>query len=216
MDEDARTIWCGNLSSKCNEEILYELFLQAGPLEKVNIPKDRDGKPKNFGFVTFKHAVSVPYALELLEGTSIYNRSLTIKARQLSTDPPPSSISRNTNLSKLNAVSLFANEVLMGYHMPQVRYNMMPMLLPSSMIPSGIMPYSNKTHGTSYFHGKGDGYSSRNHPYSHDRDNNRDRYSRRDYDHSENKGERRHREREHHRNSGSHRSNSSRSGRNYR
>ena len=28
MDEDARTIWCGNLSEKVTEDVLYELFLQ--------------------------------------------------------------------------------------------------------------------------------------------------------------------------------------------
>lgn len=27
-DEDIRTIWCGNLSTRITEEILYELFLQ--------------------------------------------------------------------------------------------------------------------------------------------------------------------------------------------
>jgi RNA-binding protein 7 len=28
MEEDNRTVWCGNLSEKVTEEILYELFLQ--------------------------------------------------------------------------------------------------------------------------------------------------------------------------------------------
>jgi len=28
MDDDARTIYCGNLTDKVTEEILYELFLQ--------------------------------------------------------------------------------------------------------------------------------------------------------------------------------------------
>lgn len=28
MDEEMRTLWCGNLSEKVTEEILYELFLQ--------------------------------------------------------------------------------------------------------------------------------------------------------------------------------------------
>ncbi|KYN18644.1 hypothetical protein ALC57_09040 [Trachymyrmex cornetzi] len=29
MDEDARTLYCGNLSEKVTEDILYELFLQS-------------------------------------------------------------------------------------------------------------------------------------------------------------------------------------------
>lgn len=28
MDDDIRTLWCGNLSDKVTESILYELFLQ--------------------------------------------------------------------------------------------------------------------------------------------------------------------------------------------
>lgn len=28
MDDDIRTLWCGNLSDKVTENILYELFLQ--------------------------------------------------------------------------------------------------------------------------------------------------------------------------------------------
>ncbi|GLV31800.1 uncharacterized protein CBL_07560 [Carabus blaptoides fortunei] len=43
--EDARTIFCGNLHIKVTEELLYELFLQVGPLEKVSIPNDRHGRP---------------------------------------------------------------------------------------------------------------------------------------------------------------------------
>ncbi|XP_014478007.1 PREDICTED: RNA-binding protein 7 isoform X1 [Dinoponera quadriceps] len=81
MDEDARTIYCGNISNKVTEDILYELFLQAGPLEKVSIPKDRDGKQRTFGFITYKHVNSVQYALQLFKGTALYDRILTMKPR---------------------------------------------------------------------------------------------------------------------------------------
>ena len=36
-----RTLWCGSLSDKVDDRILYELFLNAGPLEKVTIPRDK-------------------------------------------------------------------------------------------------------------------------------------------------------------------------------
>ncbi|XP_015120046.1 RNA-binding protein 7 [Diachasma alloeum] len=211
MDEEARIIWCGNLSSRCNEEILYELFLQAGPVEKVNIPKDRDGNQKNFGFVTFRHPVSVPYALGLFEGTSIYNRPLTIKARQSSPDQPLGFTSRKTHNSNMNEMAVFGNQVLMGYQMPQVGYNMMSMFAPP-----GIMAYPSQNHMNSYSYGKEDGYFNRNHPYARDQENNRDRDHRRDFDRYDNKGERNHRGREHQRNSRSHRSNDNRSVRNHR
>ena len=34
-----RTLWCGSLSEKVDDRLLYELFLNAGPLEKVTIPR---------------------------------------------------------------------------------------------------------------------------------------------------------------------------------
>ncbi|CAK1549438.1 unnamed protein product [Leptosia nina] len=89
-EEDTKTIWCGNLSEQVNEELLYELFLQAGPLEKVRIPRDRDGRQRNFAFITYRHEVSVPYALNLFSGTALYNRTLSIQCRgQMVPLPPP-------------------------------------------------------------------------------------------------------------------------------
>ncbi|XP_050294086.1 RNA-binding protein 7 [Anthonomus grandis grandis] len=79
-ENDARTVWVGNLADQVNEELLYELFLQAGPIERVKIPTDR-GRQSNFGFVTFKHEASVPYTLELLKGVQLFERVLNIKPR---------------------------------------------------------------------------------------------------------------------------------------
>lgn len=37
MEVDQRTVWCGNLSEKITEEILYELFLQVSTDIKTTI-----------------------------------------------------------------------------------------------------------------------------------------------------------------------------------
>lgn len=79
--DDSRTVWCGNLSDKVTEELLFELFLQVGPLERVKIPTDKSGKKLNYGFVTFKHEMSTDYALRLLNGTSLFDRKINIKYR---------------------------------------------------------------------------------------------------------------------------------------
>lgn len=60
---------------------MYFSFQQAGPLIKVKIPKDNDGKSKPFAFVNFKHEVSVPYALNLLNGIRLYGRQLNLQFR---------------------------------------------------------------------------------------------------------------------------------------
>ncbi|KAG8187430.1 hypothetical protein JTE90_009503 [Oedothorax gibbosus] len=81
MDEKEQTLYCGNLSEKVTEDLLYELFLQAGPLESVSIPKDKDGRQKNFGFVKFKHSVSVQYAVALMDGVALFGRILRLDVR---------------------------------------------------------------------------------------------------------------------------------------
>lgn len=48
---------------------------------KVKIPKDNDGRPKQFAFVNYKHEVSVPYGMSLLNGTKLFGRQLKIQFR---------------------------------------------------------------------------------------------------------------------------------------
>ncbi|XP_049641467.1 splicing regulator RBM11 [Suncus etruscus] len=81
QEEADRTVFVGNLEARVREEILYELFLQAGPLTKVTICKDREGKPKSFGFVSFKHMESVSYAIALLNGIRLYGRPINVQYR---------------------------------------------------------------------------------------------------------------------------------------
>lgn len=57
------------------------MFLQAGPLNRIKIPKDNDGKQKSFGFAVFKHEESVPYGMNLLNGTSLFGRALKVQFR---------------------------------------------------------------------------------------------------------------------------------------
>ncbi|KAL8190653.1 UNVERIFIED_CONTAM: hypothetical protein K2H54_057721 [Gekko kuhli] len=54
---------------------------QAGPITKVTICKDKDGRPKTFGFVCFKHTESVPYAIALLNGIRLYGRPIKVQYR---------------------------------------------------------------------------------------------------------------------------------------
>lgn len=59
-------------------------------MEKVRIPRDRDGRQKNFAFITYCDEVSVPYAINLFRGTSLYHRTLSLQSRgRMVTLPPP-------------------------------------------------------------------------------------------------------------------------------
>ena len=79
------TVFVGNLDTRVTEEMLFELFLQAGPLKSVKIPLDHlSKKPLRYGFVTFKHIVSVNYAIKLLNGIRLYSVpvALSVKRRK--------------------------------------------------------------------------------------------------------------------------------------
>uniref|UniRef100_A0A3B5KSL5 RRM domain-containing protein n=1 Tax=Xiphophorus couchianus TaxID=32473 RepID=A0A3B5KSL5_9TELE len=80
-DEADRTLFIRNLDTRVTEELLFELFLQAGPLIRTKIPKDSDGKQKTFGFAVYKHEVSAPYAMQLLNGTSLYGKTIQVQFR---------------------------------------------------------------------------------------------------------------------------------------
>ncbi|XP_068563771.1 RNA-binding protein 7 [Cebidichthys violaceus] len=95
--ETDRTLFIRNLDTRVTEELLFELFLQAGPLIKTKIPKDADGKQKTFGFAVYKHEVSVPYAMQLLDGSLLYGRTIHVQFRSGSSHSSSPGNSQNTS-----------------------------------------------------------------------------------------------------------------------
>lgn len=79
-EEKKCTLWVGGLSDQIDEEILFELFHNAGPVASVRIPTDRETKRKKpFAFVMFQHAESVPFAVELFRDVRLFGRSLRMQ-----------------------------------------------------------------------------------------------------------------------------------------
>ncbi|VDN96023.1 unnamed protein product [Rodentolepis nana] len=70
-----RTLYISNLPPDISDVIVYELFLQAGPVESVSLKG-------GYGFVTFEDEESVLYSCSLFEGVRLYNYELKIKPRQ--------------------------------------------------------------------------------------------------------------------------------------
>ncbi|XP_034100528.1 RNA-binding protein 7 [Drosophila albomicans] len=94
-EEQMRTLFCNNLDERVTEEILYEVFLQAGPIESARIPLDNTGRQRNFGFVTYQHRSAVPYAVELYQGLELFQKKVTI--RQQCLDKSKSSTPNRSN-----------------------------------------------------------------------------------------------------------------------
>ena len=79
-EKQLRTLWCGGISEKVDEEILYELFLNAGPLENVIIPRDWETKKqRNYAFIVFQHEESTEYAFNLLNGTELFRQAIRLQ-----------------------------------------------------------------------------------------------------------------------------------------
>jgi hypothetical protein len=56
------TVYVGNLDTQVTEELLWELFLQAGPVTNVYVPKDRvTSTHQGFGFVEFRSEEDAEY-----------------------------------------------------------------------------------------------------------------------------------------------------------
>ncbi|EFA79948.1 RNA-binding region RNP-1 domain-containing protein [Heterostelium album PN500] len=57
-----------NLSENANEKDLRELFGRFGMVQKVNVPKQNDGKPRGFAYVTYADLKSTEEAIKHLDG----------------------------------------------------------------------------------------------------------------------------------------------------
>lgn len=73
------SLYVGNLDVQVTENLLYELFIQVGPVKQLNLPKDRILRAhQGFGFVEFKTIEDAEYAMKILRGVRLFGRTLKI------------------------------------------------------------------------------------------------------------------------------------------
>lgn len=139
-----------NVPPKATETLVYELFLQAGPVENVSL---KDG----YGFVTYEDEESVLYACSLFEGIRLYNYELRIKPRQGSKyeNYPIKSYPPYTNSQ--NYSSNFPCESREYSHLPKYHYQnhdlCVSSMMPMTSTPTYIAPRSHT--GRNYPHQSG-------------------------------------------------------------
>ncbi|KAF3793980.1 Splicing factor 3B subunit 4 [Nymphaea thermarum] len=82
-NQDA-TAYVGNLDAQVTEELLWELFVQAGPVVNVYVPKDRvTNLHQGYGFVEFRHEEDADYAIKILNMIKLYGKPIRVnKASQ--------------------------------------------------------------------------------------------------------------------------------------
>lgn len=77
-NQDA-TVYVGGLDEKVNENILWELFVQAGPVVNVHMPKDRvTMSHQGYGFVEFMCEEDADYAIKIMNMIKLYGKPIRV------------------------------------------------------------------------------------------------------------------------------------------
>ncbi|XP_072387475.1 splicing factor 3B subunit 4 [Diabrotica undecimpunctata] len=73
------TIYVGGLDDKVSESLLWELFVQAGPLVNVHMPKDRvTTMHQGYGFVEFMGEEDADYAIKIMNMIKLYGKPIRV------------------------------------------------------------------------------------------------------------------------------------------
>lgn len=75
-NQDA-TLYVGNLDAKVDEELLWELFIQCGPLASVVLPRDRvTSCHQGYAFVEYKTTEDAEYAIKILNMVRLFGKPI--------------------------------------------------------------------------------------------------------------------------------------------
>ena len=100
-NQDA-TVYVGNLDSTgVSEELLWELFLQAGPVVNVYLPKDRvSGTHQGYGFVEYRGEEDAEYAVKVMNMIKLFGKPL--KVSKTSADRRTAEVGANLFIGNLD------------------------------------------------------------------------------------------------------------------
>ncbi|XP_055311861.1 splicing factor 3B subunit 4 [Sitodiplosis mosellana] len=77
-NQDA-TIYVGGLDDKVTESLLWELFVQAGPVVNVHMPKDRVTQMhQGYGFVEFLSEDDADYGIKIMNMIKLYGKPIRV------------------------------------------------------------------------------------------------------------------------------------------
>ncbi|KNB46332.1 hypothetical protein JH06_0838 [Blastocystis sp. subtype 4] len=77
-NQDA-TVYVGNLDERVDEELIWELFLQFGPVVSVSMPKDKvTNTHQGFGFVEFQNEIDAEYAVRVTGNVALYGKKIRV------------------------------------------------------------------------------------------------------------------------------------------
>ncbi|KAI8915098.1 hypothetical protein BC831DRAFT_487650 [Entophlyctis helioformis] len=73
------TVYVGNIDDRATDALVWELFLQAGPVVNVYLPKDRVTQmAQGYGFVEFMTEEDADYAIKIMNMIKLYGKPLRV------------------------------------------------------------------------------------------------------------------------------------------
>lgn len=79
------SIYVGGINDHVTEEILLELFMQAGPVVSVNLPRDKvTNRSSGHAFVEFKTEQDAEYAYTIMNGISLFGNPIKLSPTTIS------------------------------------------------------------------------------------------------------------------------------------
>jgi splicing factor 3B subunit 4 len=95
------TCYIGNMDSRVTDEILWELFIQCGPVVNVHVPKDKiTGEHQGFGFVEFRSEDDAEYAIKIMHMIKLHGKP--IKVNKASQDKRTQEVGANIFVGNLS------------------------------------------------------------------------------------------------------------------
>ena len=77
-NQDA-TVYVGNLDERMSESLLWELFLQAGPVTNTHMPRDRISlQHQGYGFVEFLSEEDADYAIKIMNMIKMFGKPIRV------------------------------------------------------------------------------------------------------------------------------------------
>jgi len=95
------TCYLGNLDLRVTDDILWELFIQCGPVVNVHVPRDKiTGEHQGFAFVEFRSEEDADYAIKLMHMIKLYGKA--IKVNKASQDKRTQEVGANIFVGNLS------------------------------------------------------------------------------------------------------------------
>lgn len=95
------TVYVGNLDLRVTEDIVWELFIQCGPVVNIHIPRDKiTGDHQGFAFVEFRGEEDADYAIKIMHMIKLYGKP--IKVNKASQDKRTQEVGANLFVGNLS------------------------------------------------------------------------------------------------------------------